>query len=396
VVDPTVWREFGTPLAPPTGRGPLDGMTVAVKELFDVAGYPVGAGNEQWLAESRPAISTAPVVAALLEAGAAIAGIARTDEFAYSLAGTNPHYGTPPNPSAPDRIPGGSSAGPAAAVALGEATIGLGTDTGGSIRVPASYQGMFGIRPTHGVVRADGVLPLAPTFDTVGWLTRDPDTLLMVGQVLLPDTPERGFARAVVSDELIRLASPQVRDAIDGAVALWRGAGDLPPIERSAFDASVLPGWAEVFRTVQGWEAWRAHGSWISRHRDSLGQDVGSRFETAAGYTDAQRDRAVTRMRQIRDGLDRWLGDDLLVLPSASSVAPTRADATLGGPVIEGTRATTLELTCIAGLSGRCAVSVPLPTADGVPVGLCILGPRGRDLDLLRLAPALVPALQPG
>ncbi|MGW6379315.1 amidase [Rhodococcus sp. NPDC055112] len=396
MVDPTVWREFGTPLVEPTGRGPLAGMTVAVKDLYDVAGYPVGAGNEQWLAEARPATSTAPAVAALLEAGAAIAGIARTDEFAYSLAGTNAHYGTPPNPGAPDRIPGGSSAGPAAAVALGEATIGLGTDTGGSIRVPASYQGLCGIRPTHGVVRADRVLPLAPTFDTVGWMTRDPDTLLAVGQVLLPVTPERGFARAVVSDELIGLASTPVRAAIEGAVARWRGAGDLPRIDRSAFDASVLSGWAEVFRTVQGWEAWRAHGAWISRHRDSLGPDVGSRFETAACYTDADRDRAVGRMQQIRDGIDRWLGDDLLVLPSASSVAPTRADATLGGPVIEGARAATMELTCIAGLSGRCAVSVPLPTADGVPVGLCILGPRGRDLDLLRLARDLVRALQAG
>jgi Asp-tRNA(Asn)/Glu-tRNA(Gln) amidotransferase A subunit family amidase len=199
-----------------------------------------------------------------------------------------------------------------------------------------------------------------------------------------------------VSDELVGPASPQVRGAIEGAVARWRGSGDLPRIEPTAFDASVLPDWAEVFRTVQGWEAWRAHGAWISRHRDSLGPDVGSRFDTAAGYTDAQRDRAVARMRQIRDGVDRWLGDDLLVLPSASSVAPTRADATLGGPVIEGARAVTLELTCIAGLSGRCAVSVPLPTADGVPVGLCILAPRGRDLDLLRLARTLLRALQPG
>ncbi|MFD4179785.1 amidase family protein [Rhodococcus sp. NPDC058514] len=384
MVDPTLWREHGTPLVESTGHGPLDGMTVAVKDLFDVAGHPVGAGNEQWLAQSRSATATAPAVAALLAAGAAIAGIARTDEFAYSLAGTNAHYGTPPNPRAPDRIPGGSSSGPAAAVALGEAAVGLGTDTGGSIRVPASYQGLYGIRPTHGVVAAGGVLPLAPSFDTVGWVTREPQTLFAVGQVLLPAGGDRGFSRAIVSDEVLGLGSRRVREAIGAALADW-GGGDLPPIHRTSFDTGVLPGWADVFRTVQGWEAWRAHGAWIERHWDGLGPDIRARFEAASGYTDGQRERAVARMRQIRGEIDRWLGDDLLLLPSASSVAPTRTDATLGGPAIERARAATLELTGIAGLSGRCAVSVPLPTADGVPVGLCIVAPRGRDLELLRL-----------
>ena len=379
-----MWREFGSPLLAPTAPGSLTGTSVAVKDLFDVAGHRVGAGNPVWLAGARPATRTAPVVAALLAAGAAIAGIARTDEFAYSLAGTNGHYGTPPNPAAPDRIPGGSSSGPAAAVALGQADVGLGTDTGGSIRVPASYQGLYGIRPSHGVIDTAGVLPLAPSFDTVGWLTRDPGTLSRVGRVLLPPRPDHPIARAVVSDALLALASTDVRTAVRAALDRWGAARDLPPIRPIAVETDGLTAVVRAFQTVQGWEAWRDRGAWITGRRDSLNPDVGARFDLAARHTREDRDRAGKTLRAFISRMDALLGEDLLVLPSASSVAPTRAGATLGGPVIEAARAATFALTCVAGATGRCAVSVPLPT--DVPIGLCLVGPRGRDLDVLRLA----------
>ncbi len=379
-----MWREFGSPLLAPTAPGSLTGTSVAVKDLFDVAGHRVGAGNPVWLAGARPATRTAPVVAALLAAGAAIAGIARTDEFAYSLAGTNGHYGTPPNPAAPDRIPGGSSSGPAAAVALGQADVGLGTDTGGSIRVPASYQGLYGIRPSHGVIDTAGVLPLAPSFDTVGWLTRDPGTLSRVGRVLLPPRPDHPIARAVVSDALLALASTDVRTAVRAALDRWGAARDLPPIRPIDVETDGLTDVVRAFQTVQGWEAWRDRGAWITGRRDSLNPDVGARFDLAARHTREDRDRAGKTLRAFVSRMDTLLGEDLLVLPSASSVAPTRAGATLGGPVIEAARAATFALTCVAGATGRCAVSVPLPT--DVPIGLCLVGPRGRDLDVLRLA----------
>ncbi|UMG91467.1 amidase family protein [Nocardioides sp. TF02-7] len=160
--DTRVWRERGDPLVAGAADGPLVGETVAVKDLFAVAGFRCGAGNPTLLAEAHPASAHAPVVARLLAAGASVRGIAQTDELAYSLAGTNHHHGTPPNPAAPGRVPGGSSSGPASAVALGEASIGLGTDTGGSVRVPAAYQGLFGIRTTHGAVDREGLVPLAP------------------------------------------------------------------------------------------------------------------------------------------------------------------------------------------------------------------------------------------
>ena len=180
-----------------------------MKDLYAVAGQRVGAGNPAWLERAPVEATTAWAVQRLLDAGADVTGITRTDEFAYSLAGTNAQYGTPPNPKAPRRISGGSSSGSASAVSLGHATIGLGTDTGGSIRVPAAYQGLWGIRTTHGLVPTAGLLPLAPSFDTVGWLTRSPELLARVGEVLLPDGPG-GSDQLVVVPGLLDRAEPDV------------------------------------------------------------------------------------------------------------------------------------------------------------------------------------------
>lgn len=385
-MDPTVWREYGTPLVPGCQGGPLRGETIAVKDLFSVAGHRIGAGNEAWLAQAEVETTTAPAVAKLLRAGADIAGIARTDEFAYSLAGTNAHYGTPPNPAAPERIPGGSTSGPASAVALGQATIGLGTDTGGSIRIPSSYQGLYGIRPTHGAVPVEGLIPLAPSFDTVGWITRDPATLTAAGKVLLAHTRRaRPPRRALVSEELLAVATDEVQAAVAAAIDRWGGAKALPELVPINFDATVLPQWVRWFQTVQGYEAWQAHGDWISQHWDTLNPDVRSRFETASRYSTADRDAAAKALVGARQTINQLLGDDLLLLPSASSVAPTRQEASLGGAVIEEARATTFQLTVTAGISGRCALSIPVPTT-GAPVGLTLIGPRHTDTHLLRLA----------
>ncbi|MFG2432500.1 amidase family protein [Streptomyces sp. NPDC048590] len=382
--DPTVWREFGDPLVRPTRFGPLAGLTVAVKDLFAVEGHRVGAGNPAWLAGSRPESTSASAVAELLAAGAAVAGIARTDEFAYSLAGTNGHYGTPPNPAAPERISGGSTSGPASAVSLGQADIGLGTDTGGSIRIPSSYQGLYGIRPSHGAVSTEGLLPLAPSFDTVGWITRDARTLRAAGRVLLPRGGGRAPSGVVLAQEIIDVASPEVAASVRRAVAGWRGAG-LPRVRGVRFDADVLPDWVRAFQTKQGVEAWSRWGSWVSRHWESLNPDVRSRFETASKYTRDDLVAAERVLREARARVDDLLGDRILILPSASSVAPTRAEAALGGPVIEQARAQTFQLTCLAGLSGRCAVSIPVRSRTA-PVGLCMVGPRGSDRHLLDLA----------
>ncbi|MDN4644234.1 amidase [Arthrobacter sp. PsM3] len=387
IADPTVWREAGSPLLPATGAGPLTGMSVAVKDLFALEGFRVGAGNPEWLAGAEAETTTAPAAAALLAAGAVVAGIARTDEFAYSLAGTNSHYGTPPNPRAPGRISGGSSSGSASAVSLGHATIGLGTDTGGSIRVPSAYQGLFGIRTTHGAVSTTGLLPLAPSFDTVGWMARDAATLTAVGSVLLPQNqPAVPLADAVFVPELLALAEPDVGRAVKECLSDWAGTPGLPNLDTASLRTGELPEWLAAFQTVQGHEAWQQHGPWVSQHWDSLGADVAGRFRAASLIGRRQADDARDVLRAARQHIRAVVGGGLLVLPSASSVAPLLGEAALAGDVIERVRRATMRLSCIAGIAGLPAVNLPLATDGGLPCGLSVVGPANRDAELLALA----------
>jgi Asp-tRNA(Asn)/Glu-tRNA(Gln) amidotransferase A subunit family amidase len=370
-MDPRVWREYGEPLVPGATSGPLAGETVAVKDLYDVAGHRVGAGNPAWLDAAVAAQEHAPVVSALLEAGASVQGISRTDEFAYSLAGTNHHYGTPPNPAAPGRIPGGSSSGSAAAVALGEASIGLGSDTGGSVRVPAAYQGLFGIRTTHDMLPRDGLLPLAPTFDTVGWLTRDAALLRRVGEVLLDPSPG-GDDTLIVVPGLLRYADPAVAAAIAGWLPRRKIVEDWP--------LAGLPAWREAFVVLQAWEAWQSHGPWLDGRLDTLGADVRGRFERARAVTPGEAEEARETVAEARRTIRDLVADRVVALPSAPRVAP------LLGDDMQAVREATLTLTCIVGIGGLPAVSLPLTTAAGLPCGVCLVASPGRDRELLDVA----------
>lgn len=341
-----------------------------------VAGQRIGAGNPAWLAAAGVEAAHAPVVAALLAAGADVAGIARTDELAWSLAGTNVHTGTPPNPRAPHRISGGSSSGPASAVSLGHADIGLATDTGGSIRVPAAYQGLAGHRPTHGGVSTRGVLPLAPSFDTVGWLARDPELLAAVGDVLLPaDTAHLG-PDLVHDPGLMALAAPEVAHAVGS----WAASRGVRPLE---VPLGPVAEWRAAFSTLQGWEAVREHGEWAAAHAADLGPDVRGRFERAARTTAEEADLARAVVASARARVREVVGDRVLVLPAAPTAAP-RLGADLA-PVREAT----LALTCVAGVAGLPAVTLPLTAADGLPCGVSLVGPAGSDRALLALATRL-------
>jgi len=370
-LDTRIWRVVGDPLVRPAQQGSLTGETVAVKDLYAVQGHPISAGNPAFLAQAAPEAEHSHAVRALLGAGAAVRGIARTDEFAYSLAGQNAHYGTPPNPRAPRRIPGGSTSGSATAVALGHATIGLGTDTGGSIRVPAAYQGLFGIRTTHGAVDRTGLLPLAPSFDTVGWLTRSPELLAAVGEVLLPPARFDGSRQLVVLPELLELAMPEVAAAIEA----W-----LPTdVIREDRRLDGLGAWLSAFQAWQAFEAWQSHGAWLASRLDTLGADVRGRFETAARITPQQARAAEEVVQTARHAIRELVGDRVLVLPSAASTAPLPTEA-------QAVRDATMRLTCLAGLGGLPAVSLPLRAAGELPCGVCLVAAPGRDRDLLDLA----------
>ena len=203
---------------PPLGSGRLSGLSFAVKDLFDVAGAATTYGNPDWASTHAPAVATAPVVTTLLQAGARMVGKTKTMELAYGLTGENVWQGTPINPRAPDRFPGGSSCGSAAAVAAGLADFAIGSDTGGSVRIPASYCGLFGIRPTFGAISLAGACPLAPSFDTCGWFARGAALLAGIGDVLLPG------GRQGVDGPLLRVeeawvnAQPDVAEALRPAI----------------------------------------------------------------------------------------------------------------------------------------------------------------------------------
>jgi Asp-tRNA(Asn)/Glu-tRNA(Gln) amidotransferase A subunit family amidase len=377
--DPAVWRVAG-PLVATTGKGPLAPVRLAVKDLFAVAGQRIGAGNPTWLAQARTEESHAEAVRRLLQAGAELTGIAQTDELAFSLAGTNAHYGTPVNPATPGRITGGSSSGPAAAVARGWADLALATDTAGSIRVPASYCGLYGWRPTHGTTPTAGLLALAPSFDTAGLLARDPSLLRTAAEALLTvaETPVP-VTELVVDEELVALADPEVRVSFKAACRAL-----LPPVTTADTGvAEHLDDWFAAFRTVQAAEAWRQHGPWITAHPGALAPDVAARFDNGRRVTEAERRRAEQTLGDARKSLDAVLPPGTALLLPATSGPPPFADAS--PEEVEAVRAATLRLTCLASLAGLPAVVAPLLRVRSLPVGLCALGGQGTDRALLDL-----------
>jgi amidase len=363
-------------------QGPLSGTTFAVKDIFDVAGTVTGRGNPDWLASHAPAEASAPAVQALLDAGSRLVGKTVTEELAFSVIGINAHYGMPTNVAAPGRVPGGSSSGSAAAVGGGLVDLSLGSDTGGSVRIPASYNGILGMRPSHGRISLDGIMPLAPSFDTVGWFARDPALFVAAGRVLLnDDRPGRRSGRVLLASDAFARVEPEALPALQQAVALLeRVLGQAEPVTVSE---EGLDAWYDVFRTLQGVEAWAAHGPWIEQARPWLGPQCAKRFEIAARIDPA----AAERAGQARDGIGRRLdalleGGALMIVPSAAGVAP-RADAPASEH--EAVRDRLMGITCIAGLGGLPQVSLPLARLDAGPIGLSVIAARGEDAQLLDL-----------
>ncbi|KAA0120319.1 AtzH-like domain-containing protein [Mycolicibacterium sp. P9-22] len=388
--DPRIWRIVGTPLARHRADGPLSGHTFAAKDLFAVQGQSRGAGNPTYLAQQHPEPRHAAAVSALLDAGADLVGIAHTDEFAFGIGGTNVHYGTPPNPAAPGRTSGGSSSGPASAVALGHVTVGLGTDTAGSVRVPASYQGLFGLRTTHGALDTDGLLALAPSFDTIGWITRTLDDLHAVATALLPPAaPDHPPTRTAIIAHSLTYVDADIRDAFTATVSDLVARGAIP--EPTFFDIapSTLEQWFTAFRVVQAYEAWREHGTWLAANPDAVAADVTQRFAAGAAVTKSELSTALAAVAEARATLRNILSDTAILMPSTSGPAP---DVTATGDEFDAIRSNTLRLTTLAALAGAPAISMPLlHDATGRPVGLSVVLAPGADLGLLRYARRLQP-----
>jgi amidase len=371
---------------PATGSGVLDGLSCGVKDVFDIAACPTGYGNPDWEKTHDVPSVDATVVAKIRQQGAHIVGKTLTDELAFSLAGNNYHYGSPINTAAPDRLTGGSSCGSAAAVAASLCDFGLGTDTAGSVRAPASFCGIFGIRSTHGLISKDGVCRLAHSFDSVGWLARDAGTLAAVGRALLPEAARSAEVKVLISFESAWASLPSVTQGEADSLLrdLERSLGER---SRLSIDMTELDAYVQAFRTVQFYEVWNDLGPWIKQVQPVLGPDVRERVSAASNVT---RDEyvAASKVRQnVRTRFDALLeGERILVMPTVSGPAPLRASSVAE---LNSQRHADLRFLSIASLAGLPQVSVPALTALGAPLGLSLIGAAGTDSSLLALAAKL-------
>ncbi len=367
-----------------SGKGPLAGLTFAAKDLFDIRGHRTGFGHPDWLSTHPPAKRTAEAVKRLLAAGADMVGRTHCDELCYSLTGENVHYGAPINVNAPARIPGGSSNGSAAAVAGKLVDFAIGSDCGGSVRIPASYCGILGMRPTWGRVSLDGAVPFGPSFDVAGWFAREAALLEKVGRVLLEDRKKAAKPkRLLVARDAFALVEPAVASALQPAVARLEAL--IGKGEEIEVAPEGLVAWFGTFRTIQAAEVWASVGAWITEVRPKLGPGVKERIAWAATVTPEMHAQASARRAEVVARMDQLIGpDDILCLPTSPRAAPL-----LGTPVdkieIEY-RNQAMCLLCIAGLAGLPQLTLPLAHIDGLPLGLSIMGARGDDTMLLSVA----------
>ena len=370
--------------------GPLAGLAFAAKDIFDVAGHITGGGNPDWKATHAPAESTAWIIRTLVDAGAAMVGKTHTDELTRGILGENAHYGTPVNPMAPDRVPGGSSSGSAAAVAGGLVDFALGSDTGGSVRIPASFCGLYGLRPTHGRIPLDGILLQAPSYDTIGWFARDASTFACVaeavfGNSITPTAP----SRLVIAEDLFGECDAAVSAALRPVAERVSALASASETIRLAPDG--VDGWAWQQNTLQSIQAWESVKDWIDAVNPRFSYMVTERYALGTSFTQHQ----VEAARATRDAVRRRLSEVLsaggfLCFPTSPVVAPLRGQPLSGKRTSQGR---IIRLTCMGGTTGRPQLSMPLGEADGLPVGLSIMGNRGDDEALIAFALQIEQAL---
>lgn len=368
-------------------QGLLDGMRFAAKDLFDVAGYPTGGGNPDW--QAPVPTKHAWLVQTLLDAGADLTAKTITDEVSLGILGENAFYGTPLNPKAPEHVPGGSSSGSASIVATGDVDFAIGTDTGGSVRVPASFCGLFGIRPTHGRLNLSGMMAQAPRSDTAGWFARDAETFAKVSEVVLGERTDSSVSKLLVAVDAFGIADPTTAAALQPAVdALAELVGERCDETMSPPGLSV---WAKAQRTLQPWEGWLTFKDWLDKHNPRMAYSVARNLALASMIPESERQWAEMMRLDARARMHYLLdAQTVLCMPTTPFPAPPK-----GLPVDTQTPLRN-RIACLCshgGLTGVCQVSVPVTLAEGRPVGLSLVGAPGADATLVALAGALAEAI---
>ena len=367
--------------------GPLSNMTFAAKDIFDVKGFVTGGGNPDWKATQTPAEQTAWAVQMLVDAGAAMVGKTLTDEITRGIFGENAHYGTPVNSNAVGRVPGGSSSGSASAVAGELVDFALGSDTGGSVRVPASFCGLYGLRPTHGRISLNGVLPQSSSYDTVGWFARDPETFAKVGAVILQSEISKALPKKVIiAEDAFELLDRTTYDALQPAVR--RVCTLIGEESNVRLSDTTLADWRDQQGTLQSREAWETVKNWIDEVNPRFSFEVTERYILAKHISDEEILSAEKVKAQILSRMSHILANNaVILLPTTVGPAPLT-----GQKLSDRTdlRLKTSQLTCIAGTTGGPQINLPLAEEDGFPIGISILGSPGDDEMLIGVARQLI------
>ena len=369
----------------PRGAGPLAGLTFAAKVLFDVAGLVTGCGNPDWANTHEPAEADAWAVDALLSAGAALRGKTVTDEISLGLLGINKFHGTPRNPRAPDCVPGGSSSGSASAVAGGLVDVALGTDSGGSVRIPASFCGLYGLRPTHGRISTDGMMTQAPSFDTVGYFADSAATFGRAGSVLLGEQVVDALPdEIVIATDCFAVADEPVRHALLPAIDRLRR---IVRVSESPLADGDLPDWSRHQRLLQQSEFHATFRDWIDRVNPRFSAEVAGAFADDGRMAASDVAAANTFRASASQRLDQLLDGRRMICLPTSPILPIARGARLSEMRAAVRRI--VDLTCIAGLTGRPQVNLPLGRVGAIPVGLSLIGWRGGDAALIGAACAI-------
>jgi amidase len=364
-------------------EGPLKGLTFGVKDIYDVAGVKTGFGSPAWLDTHEVARKNAAIVDQLLKAGASVVGKTHTEEMAWSINGINAHYGRPINVKAEGRVCGGSSSGSVSAVAGGLCDFALGSDTGGSIRLPASYTGIYGLRPTHGRLSLEGVLPLAPSFDVVGWFTRDAETYARIGKVLLQGGDWNAKPRELlIAEDMFALLGEREKEALQPAIKrIATPYGEPRPVKIAD---RPLRDCFELYRIIQAAEVWKIHGAWVEKYKPTFGPGIHERMYGAAKSNPAEVEKAKAAREKVSAYVAELLKNGaMIILPTVPSIAPkidmSQAEA-------DSFRGKAMSLLSVSVLARTPQISMPLATLDGCPLGISIMGAQQTDEMLIAAA----------
>lgn len=359
--------------------GELEGLNFGAKDVFKILGSTYGNGHPEWLRTNSPDDFTTSIISKLLDAGADLVGKTVCDELCFSISGENWNYGSPINPHDPRRFAGGSSSGSGVAVAGGLVDFALGSDCLGSVRVPASYNGVFGMRPTYARVPNDGEAPYCESMDVLGYMAKDPEIFRKVSKFILgEDKKDIKFKKLIIAKDCFNIINEDVKDALKPAIDYI--SKHVSIVEEVEISPEGLDKWADIFRYIQGYEVWESYGGWVRKYGPNLSRGPRERLEWASTITLEQYKDAYAKRQAIIDRINSLIEEDtILCLPTAASVAPLR---TAPLEEINATRAQSSSLLCISPLTGTPQITLPMIKQYGVPLGISLIGARDTDLTL--------------